>query len=161
MAVKQACNLASVGMDPSDVAACREGAELGAASECWGFEQRLKGKKVELAVVIETDFVDLSQALSPREEVRVVLVGAEEDDPPLTGKKGVEKAAALRRRNGDAHYFLEPLNGRGAARTAEQEGVVWTGFSAGLDVIDRLLHHIGHMQPQIVVHCVGVTWWIL
>ena len=85
-----------------------------------------------------------------------MLVGAEEDDPPLIGKKRVEKAAAQWSRDGDAHHLLQPLNSCGAAGTAEEEGVVWSCSCAALNVIGRLLDQFANVQANIVVNRVSI-----
>ena len=50
--MKQFRDLASVGVDPGDVAASREGPELGPASEFRGLERPPQGKKIEFSLVV-------------------------------------------------------------------------------------------------------------
>ena len=145
VAVEKDSNGASVGVDPSDVAACGERTELWAAFILFRQKRLLEGNKVNFSVIIETDFDYLSEALAPGEKVGVVLIGAEEDNPPFTGKKRVENSTAQGRRNGDANHLLQPLNGCSAAGTAVEEAVVWSGSCTALDVIGCLLYQLAHV----------------
>lgn len=157
MEVQHARDRTGAGVHPSDVAAGRERAELHPPGKLRRLQGGLQGREIRGAGRVEADLDHLSQALPPGEQVGVVLVGADEDDPPLGGRQVAEHGRAEDGGHGDPHHLLQPLDGGGAAGAAEEEDVVRACSHALLDVMGRLLHQLAGVEPYVAVHRVSVA----
>ncbi|RWW65221.1 hypothetical protein BHE74_00027490 [Ensete ventricosum] len=152
MEVQHARDGAGVGVHPSDVAAGRERTELHPPGKLRRLQGGIQGREIRGTGGVEADLDHLSQALPPGEQVGVVLVGADEDDPPLGGRKMAEHGRAEDGGYGDPHHLLQPLDGGGGAGAAEEEHVVRACPHALLDVVGRLLHQLAGVEPYVAVH---------
>ena len=76
-------------------------------------DARARWSHVHKPVFVDADLDDLGEAPTPRQQVGVVLVGLDEDHPPLLDAKLCRDAAAqLDGGHGDPHHLVQPLDGR-------------------------------------------------
>ena len=102
-----------------------------------------------MAVVVLVDRDDIGDRLAPRQLVRVVFVGSDEDDRPLFGRDLVGQVVGVLEhgRNPETEYadHLGDRTGRSAA--AEQHGVFVGGADAFGDDPAGIFAELGRLQP--------------
>jgi hypothetical protein len=150
--VQEASDGAGVGEHAGDVAARREGSQHGPASVLRRPQRAAQRGQVDEAVVgARADLHDVGQALPPRQQVGVVLVGPHEHDPALLRAQLRGGARPQRRRARHPDRLLQPLRRRRGARPAEEQRVVGARAHAPLDVARRLPRHPRRLAAHVAV----------
>lgn len=101
----------------------------------------------------------LGEALAPGEEVGVVLLGTDKDDPAIGRRQVPENGGPEQGRDSDAHHLLKTLDGGGGAGATEEEDVVGTeGPQPLFDVVRSFENLLGSVQAHVAVDRVSIAY---
>jgi len=156
--VQESCDGAGIGEHAGDVAARREAPQHGPVGVLGRRQRAPERGEVDEPVAVAGaggwDLHDVGQALAPRQQVGVVLVGPHEHHPPLLRAQQLllrRRPQPQRRRARHPDRLLQPLRRRRRARPAEQQRVLGARAHAPLDVARRFPRHPRRLAPHVAV----------
>ncbi len=145
--VQQPRNGGRVRDDARHVAGGREAADPQRTSRV---PRQLAGQMlpIDAAVLVLGDGHDVGDGLAPGQLVRVVLVGADEDDRPLVGRDVRRQPVPLVQvaRQPQVEDVDQPVDGAGGARAAEDHDVLGRAADGGVDQAAGILAEARRLQ---------------